>query len=48
MCIRDSSRLAESGYNGWYVVEAEQDPKIADPLEYAQIARNYIRETTGL
>ena len=42
------SRLAESGYNGWYVVEAEQDPEIADPLEYAQIARNYIRETTGL
>ena len=28
-------------------MEAEQDPEIADPLEYAQIARNYIRETTG-
>ena len=42
------SRLAESGYNGWYVVEAEQDPEIADPLEYARIARNYLNEITGL
>jgi len=42
------SRLAESGYKGWYVVEAEQDPEIADPLDYAKIARNYLRETTGL
>jgi inosose dehydratase len=29
--------LAEVGYQGWVVVEAEQDPAIANPLEMAQI-----------
>ena len=28
-------KLADYGYEGWFVVEAEQDPKIAPPLEYA-------------
>lgn len=27
--------LAEAGYEGWLVVEAEQDPAIADPVSYA-------------
>lgn len=36
--------LVEHGYSGWIVVEAEQDPAIAHPLEYALIARNYIDE----
>jgi inosose dehydratase len=27
--------LAENGYSGWLVVEAEQDPKKANPLTYA-------------
>ena len=40
--------LAESGYEGWIVVEAEQDPAIANPFEYAVLARKYIREKTGL
>ncbi len=40
--------LAGSGYEGWVVVEAEQDPAKANPYEYALIARNYIREKTGL
>lgn len=40
--------LDESGYTGWMVVEAEQDPAKADPLEYAIKARRYIRELTGL
>lgn len=40
--------LDEAGYEGWVVVEAEQDPAIANPYEYALIARNYIREKTGL
>ncbi len=35
-------------YEGWVVVEAEQDPAKANPFEYALKARNYIRETTGL
>ena len=27
--------LADNGYSGWLVVEAEQDPKKANPLTYA-------------
>ncbi|MBR2889250.1 MAG: myo-inosose-2 dehydratase [Oscillospiraceae bacterium] len=40
--------LAESGYQGYMVVEAEQDPAKANPLEYAIRARKFIREHTGL
>ncbi|MEM7593491.1 MAG: myo-inosose-2 dehydratase [Cyanobacteria bacterium P01_A01_bin.83] len=40
--------LAQADYEGWLVVEAEQDPNKANPLEYALMARNYLRETTGL
>jgi len=40
--------LEEAGYEGWVVVEAEQDPAKADPLEYAIKARKYIAEKTGL
>lgn len=40
--------LDESGYEGYMVVEAEQDPAIANPLEYAIRARKYIAENTGL
>jgi inosose dehydratase len=29
-------RLASHGYEGWFVVEAEQDPKISPPLEMAK------------
>lgn len=29
--------LANTGYEGWFVVEAEQDPARANPLEYARI-----------
>lgn len=34
--------IAESDYDGWLLVEAEQDPSIANPLEYAIKARKYI------
>lgn len=37
-----------SGYEGWIVVEAEQDPAKANPFLYAQKARNYIRQVTNL
>ncbi|MGM0216302.1 myo-inosose-2 dehydratase [Enterococcus sp. AZ109] len=37
-----------SGYEGWIVVEAEQDPAKANPFEYAVKARTYINEVTGL
>ena len=40
--------LSESGYEGYMLVEAEQDPKKANPLEYAIMARKYIKEHTGL
>ena len=30
-------RLAEHGYEGWFVVEAEQDPKPNPPLEMAKV-----------
>ena len=40
--------LSDAGYQGWLLVEAEQDPEKADPLLYAQKARAYIRERTGL
>jgi inosose dehydratase len=32
-----AQRLADSGYEGWFVVEAEQDPIKAPPFEYACI-----------
>ena len=40
--------LAASGYQGWLLVEAEQDPAKADQLEYAMKARTFIHEKTGL
>lgn len=40
--------LDERGYKGWMVVEAEQDPAIANPFEYAVKARRYIRDTAGI
>ena len=40
--------LARSGYEGYMVVEAEQDPAKANPLEYAIRARKFIAEHTGL
>jgi inosose dehydratase len=39
--------LADAGYQGWLVVEAEQDPNKAVPLEYAKKARAYLAEVLG-
>jgi inosose dehydratase len=39
--------LGDAGYRGWLVVEAEQDPAKANPLEYALKARAYLREVLG-
>lgn len=36
--------IKDSDYEGWIVVEAEQDPAKADPLEYAQKARRFLRQ----
>ena len=37
--------LKEKNYSGWLVVEAEQDPKKANPLEYAIKGYKYLTET---
>lgn len=40
--------LSENDYEGYVLVEAEQDPAIANPFEYAVKARKYIAEKAGL
>ncbi|BDR63406.1 myo-inosose-2 dehydratase [Clostridium tetani] len=40
--------LAENNYEGWLLVEAEQDPARANPLEYAIKARKYIQEKAAI
>jgi inosose dehydratase len=40
--------LKTAGYEGWWVVEAEQDPAKANPLEYALKARAYLKEKAGI
>jgi len=40
--------LDEAGYKGWMVVEAEQDPAVANPLEYALKGRVYIRKQVSI
>ena len=37
------SALEKNKYQGWMIVEAEQDPEKAAPLEYAKKAYNYLR-----
>ncbi len=37
--------LYNNNYSKWLVVEAEQDPKKANPLEYAKIGYNYLTKT---
>jgi len=37
--------LADAGYQGWFVVEAEQDPSKANPLEYAIKGYEYLTKT---
>ncbi|SFL86482.1 myo-inosose-2 dehydratase [Pelosinus propionicus] len=39
--------LSENKYEGWLLVEAEQDPAEANAFEYAQKARKYIKEKIG-
>ena len=37
--------LKKRNYEGWLVVEAEQDPAKANPFEYAKIGYNYLSKT---
>ena len=36
--------LRAAGYSGWLVVEAEQDPAVADPVRYANMGYRYLAE----
>lgn len=40
--------LSGHNYAGWLLVEAEQDPAVANPFVYAKKARDYIRRTANL
>lgn len=39
--------VLEAGYHGWFMIEAEQDPAVADPFVQAVNARQYLRDTFG-
>jgi inosose dehydratase len=41
-------KLADDGWAGWLVVEAEQDPAKAHPLEAFRLARRHIADLAGL
>jgi inosose dehydratase len=34
--------LSSRGYEGWIIIEAEQNPAAADPVLYARKAKNYL------
>jgi inosose dehydratase len=40
--------LAKNNYEGWFIVEAEQDPAKANPLEMARIGNKELRECLSL
>ena len=40
--------LDEANYEGWMLVEAEQDPKVANPFKYAKMARAYIKDKANI
>ncbi|TNH00522.1 myo-inosose-2 dehydratase [Testudinibacter sp. TR-2022] len=40
--------LEKHDYKGWMVVEAEQDPALANPFEYALKGRKYIKDVAGV
>ena len=42
------SRLASHGYEGWFVVEAEQDPKVSPPLEMAKTGHKELMRVMAL
>ncbi|MCH8169265.1 MAG: hypothetical protein IIC03_15240, partial [Proteobacteria bacterium] len=35
---------AEHGYDGWLVIEAEQDPEVHDPVEFQSLGLKSLRE----
>ncbi len=41
------SRLQGAGYDGWLVVEAEQDPARANPFDYARRGHDFLAEAAA-
>ncbi|WP_338973023.1 myo-inosose-2 dehydratase [Spiroplasma endosymbiont of Panorpa germanica] len=41
-------KVKAANYRGWIVVEAEQDPAVANPFTYALIARKYMKENCDI
>jgi len=39
--------LADTAYEGWIVIEAEQDPKIADPRTYSRLGLATLKQAAG-
>lgn len=39
--------LSSRNYEGWIIIEAEQNPEVANPLHYAEIAHNYLTSITA-
>jgi inosose dehydratase len=39
--------LGEIGYSGWIIVEAEQDPAIADPRRYGELGLTTLRRAAA-
>ena len=39
---------ADHGYDGWLVIEAEQDPDVRNPFEYQSMGLKALREMTGV
>jgi inosose dehydratase len=39
--------LADTAYEGWIVIEAEQDPKMADPRTYSRLGLGTLKEAAG-
>mgnify|MGYP006162174739 CR=1 FL=1 len=37
-----SKTINDAGYKGWIIIEAEQDPVVANPLEYAKKSKKYL------
>jgi inosose dehydratase len=39
--------LADAGFTGWLMIEAEQNPAKANPLQYAKMARAFLKQHLG-
>ena len=46
--VGSSEDWAENEYEGWFIVEAEQDPAKANPLEYAKIGNKELVECLNM